>query len=43
MEDDYEKRRTKDVDLILIIFLCIPASAVYAAAVNPKEIKALMV
>ena len=30
-----------DYDLILIFFLCIPASAAGAAAVNPKGIKIL--
>ena len=29
-------------NLILIYFLCIPASAADAAAVNPKEIKTLL-
>ena len=28
--------------MILIFFLCIPASAAHAAAVNPKGIKALL-
>ena len=38
----YAKRSLKDNDLILRFFLCIPASAVYAAAVNPKGIKTLL-
>ena len=52
MKDDYAKWRTKDDeakqrrmnddDLILRFFLCIPASAVATAAVNPKGIKILL-
>ena len=38
----YAKQRTKDdYDPILIFFLCIPASAADAAAVNPKRINTL--
>ena len=40
MKDDYAKRN--DVDLILRIFLSIPASAADAAAVNPKGINTLL-
>ena len=39
----YAKQRKKnDYDLVLIFFLCIPASAADAAAVNPKEIKTFL-
>ena len=43
MKDDQTKQRRKnDDDKILIFFLCIPGSAVDAAAVNPKGIKTLL-
>ena len=39
----YAEQRSKNYDdLILIFFLCIPASAADAAAVNPKGIKTLL-
>ena len=38
----YPKRRTKDNDLIIRFFLCIPTSAADAAVVNPKGIKTLL-
>ena len=38
----YVKWRTKDNDPILILFLCIPASAADAAAVNTKGINTLL-
>ena len=39
----YAMHGNNDDFLILIFFLCIPASAVDAAAVNPKGIKTLLV
>ena len=39
---DEVKQRTKNNNLILRFFLCIPASAADAAAVNPKGIKTLL-
>ena len=41
MENDYAKWRTKDNNLILRFFLCIPVSAA-VAAVNPNGIKTLL-
>ena len=42
IKDDYAEQRENDDDQILRLFLCIPASAADAAAVNPKEIKTLL-
>ena len=41
-DDDAKGRKKNDDDLILRFFLCIPASAADAAAVNPKAIKTLL-
>ena len=41
-DDETKQRRKNDDDKILIFFLCIPGSAVDAAAVNPKGIKTLL-
>ena len=42
MKDHYAKRRTKDDVPTPKIFLCIPASAADAAAVNPRGIKKIL-